>query len=191
MSSRQSKTWIRSPIFCCSLVVAEAVQQPAAPVLSSDPWNDFGSTADATVGGWADFNAASFDAGFATFNDDFPRKGAATAGARKDAKPAAEKVVGGEASPKDAKTNSTKKAAQAAMGGGAEPKVADAVKSGAESKVADAVKSAAGDLGDEPLGTRKAHDAPAVAPEPSKRIEGDCSVQSGSTDKGAAEKEKA
>uniref|UniRef100_V5GLW4 Serine/threonine-protein phosphatase 6 regulatory subunit 3 n=1 Tax=Anoplophora glabripennis TaxID=217634 RepID=V5GLW4_ANOGL len=151
------------------------VESRPARAVGSDPWgSDFGSS-DATVGGWADFSSAQFDANFASFDGKIKKNGN-----KENKQPIVESDLKLESidsqtdNSKDSKTNSIDKVAQ----------VEDV-----KSEGPDTIKSAAGDQGGELVSGHQKTSSAAVT-EPSKSKEGDHTLQSGSTGKEKVEKDK-
>ncbi|XP_018567799.1 serine/threonine-protein phosphatase 6 regulatory subunit 3 isoform X2 [Anoplophora glabripennis] len=147
-----------------------------ARAVGSDPWgSDFGSS-DATVGGWADFSSAQFDANFASFDGKIKKN----VGNKENKQPIVESDLKLESidsqtdNSKDSKTNSIDKVAQ----------VEDV-----KSEGPDTIKSAAGDQGGELVSGHQKTSSAAVT-EPSKSKEGDHTLHSGSTGKEKVEKDK-
>ncbi|CAH1119628.1 unnamed protein product [Phaedon cochleariae] len=143
----------------------------AAAVLAVDPWSSAAATCDDdTVGGWADFGGAPFDAGFASF--------AGVAGERdgeKGGDEAREAGVAESGEVEKAKANSIDR-----------PLTSDVKPIIVETKM----KSAAGDQADGAAVGADQKTATTGVTEPSKSVEGDCNVQTGSVVKGNAENEK-
>ncbi|KAJ8919864.1 hypothetical protein NQ315_006393 [Exocentrus adspersus] len=112
------------------------VEQPV-PLASSDPWSGFGST-DTSVGGWADFSAAPFEAHFTSFDSAFEKDVAG----KSDEQLAVESDLKVESIDsqtdvsKDIETNSIDKVAQVEVEKSEGP---DTVKSAAGDQVAEAV----------------------------------------------------
>ncbi|XP_018567798.1 serine/threonine-protein phosphatase 6 regulatory subunit 3 isoform X1 [Anoplophora glabripennis] len=152
------------------------VESRPARAVGSDPWgSDFGSS-DATVGGWADFSSAQFDANFASFDGKIKKN----VGNKENKQPIVESDLKLESidsqtdNSKDSKTNSIDKVAQ----------VEDV-----KSEGPDTIKSAAGDQGGELVSGHQKTSSAAVT-EPSKSKEGDHTLHSGSTGKEKVEKDK-